>query len=71
MFSMLITFNTKTVYLKHDFELTLKQNHVGLELGYQTEAAGSTVTLVTVFSFACCHRTLDNNDLNVSVQETK
>lgn len=71
MFSMLLTFNTKTVYLKHDFELMLKQNNIGLELGYQIEAAGSTATLVIVFHFAHCYRTWDNNDLNASVQETK
>lgn len=38
---MLLTFNTKTVYLKHDFELMLKQNNVRLDLGYQIEAAAS------------------------------
>lgn len=45
----------------------LKQSNGRLELGYQIEAAGSAVTIVTVFSFARCHRTSDNSDLNVSV----
>ena len=71
MFSMLLSFHTRTVYLKHDFEFMLQQNNVGLELSYQIEAAGSTVTYVIVFSFACCHRTWDNDDLNVGVQATK
>lgn len=43
----------------------LKQSNGRLELGYQIEAAGSTVTIVTVFSFAPRHRTSDNSDLKL------
>lgn len=43
----------------------LKQSNGRLELGYQIEAAGSAVTIVTVFSFAPRHRTSDNSDLKL------
>lgn len=49
---MLLTFNTKAVYLKHDFELMLKQNNVRLDLGYQIEAAGSLSLLPLCSAFS-------------------